>query len=459
MTKHAAVLGGGISGLAAALALKDAGWRVTLLEASNALGGVLQTERRDGMILERGPDSFVVTKPAAITLSKRLGVELIPTRPDAARTLVARGDRLHGLPDGFRLLAPTEWLPFLRTPLVSWAGKLRMALDLVLPRGGGDGDESLASFVRRRLGREALERLAQPMIGGIYSGDPEHLSLQATMPMLLDLERKHRSIILGMRAAAKATKARTAGAAYSLFRTPKDGMAAFVEALVAALDGVELRTGVAATGLEQRNGGWRVEASDGALDVDAVVPALPASASARLLDGVHPTLATDLGGVRSASAATINLVWPKEAIAHPLDGFGFVVPAIEGRFCMAATFTQRKYDGRCPDDRVLIRAFAGGALGPNLDGLDDDAVVQGALGDLRALLGIDAAPSLALVTRYPQRQPQLELGHLDRVARIDAAAAELPGFGLAGNCFHGVGVADCIERAQAAVGTLGAWPA
>lgn len=453
--KSVAVLGGGISGLATALALQDADsdLEITLLEASDRLGGVLETVQVDGMLLERGPDSFVVTKPASIRLCERLGVELIPTRPDAARTMVARGDRLHPLPEGFRLLAPTEWTPFLKTPLVSWGGKARMALDLVLPRRAGcseDDDESLASFVRRRLGQEALDRLAQPMIGGIYSGDPERLSLRATMPMLLDLELQHRSLILGMRAGARASKARTAGAAYSLFRTPKDGMSALVDALVAALDTVDLRRNTPATGLSRRADGWTVETAAGPLEVDAVVSALPSSASARLLADVHPDLSSDLGGIGAASAATINLVWPKERVDHPLDGFGFVVPAAEGRFCMAATFTQRKYAGRCPDDRVLIRAFAGGALGPPVHDLSDDDLVAGALGDLRALLGIDTQPIHSLVTRYPHRQPQFELGHRARVARIEAAEAELPGFALAGNCFAGVGVADCILRGERA---------
>ena len=459
--KSVAVLGGGISGLVAALSLQDLATdsplQITLLEGSDTLGGVLQTVHRDGMLLERGPDSFVITKPAAITLCERLGVELIPTRPDAARTMVARGGRLHGLPDGFRLLAPTEWTPFLRTALISWGGKARMGLDLLLPRRAGcsaEDDESLASFVRRRLGQEALDQLAQPMIGGIYSGDPERLSLRATMPMLLDMEQRHRSLILGMRAAARASKARTAGAAYALFRTPRHGMSALIDALVAALSDVDLRRGVLATGLTRRGEGWRVETSDGDLDVDAVVPALPASVVARLLTDVHPGLAEDLGGIRSASAATINLVWPRDQVNHPLDGFGFVVPATEGCFSMAATFTQRKYAGRCPDDRVLIRSFAGGALGPEVGGMSDDQLVLGALGDLKALLGIESQPTHSLVTRYPQRQPQFEMGHLDRVARIEAAEAELPGFALAGNCFRGVGAADCIVRAERAVGLL-----
>ena len=228
-------------------------------------------------------------------------------------------------------------------------------------------------------------------------------------------------------------------------------MSALIDALVAALEGVDLQRGVSATGLIRRGEGWRVETSQGSLDVDAVVPALPSAATARLLTDVHPALAEDLGAIRAASAATVNLVWPADRVQHPLDGFGFVVPAAEGRFCMAATFTQRKYAGRCPDDRVLIRAFAGGALGPEVGAMNDAQVLEGALGDMKALLSIDTQPLHALVTRYPQRQPQFELGHGARVARIEAAEAELPGLALAGNCFSGVGVADCILRAQRAV--------
>ncbi len=451
-----AVLGGGITGLASAVALQDAGADVTLFEGSSRLGGSLATVTRDGVIMELGPDSFVRTKPASIKLCERLGVELIGTGEEHARTLIVQRGKLHPIPEGFRLLAPTKWMPFLKSSLISWPGKLRMALDLVLPRrpGCSDTDDvSLADFVRRRLGEEALVRLAQPMIAGIFSGDPENLSLRATMPMLLDLEQKHRSLTLGMQAQAKLTKARSAGAAYSLFRTPKDGMQALVDALEAALSPSTIKLDSPVQALERTDDGWIVRAgADEAFE--RVLVALPNRVAASVLGELDPELGAQISGVPLASAATINLVWNAEGVDHPLDAFGFVVPANEDRFVMAGTFTQRKYAGRCAPDRVLIRAFVGGALGPDVGALDDQALIDGSLKDLKDLLGIDAQPVTTQVARYVNRQPQYVMGHLDRVARIEAGVAELPRLELAGNYLRGVGVAECVKSANAAAELL-----
>lgn len=451
-----AVLGGGITGLSGALALQDAGADVTLFEGGPRFGGSLATVTRDGVIMELGPDSFVRTKPESIQLCERLGVELIGTGEDNARTLIVQKGRLHPIPEGFRLLAPTKWTPFLRSSLISWPGKLRMALDLILPRrpGCSDTDDvSLADFVRRRLGDEALVRLAQPMIAGIFSGDPEELSLRATMPMLLDLEQKHRSLTLGMQAQAKLTKARSAGAAYSLFRTPKDGMQALVDALVQALEPSTLKLDTPVEALVRDGDSWLVRAGED-LSFDRVLVALPNRAAAAVLGVLDPALGAEIAGVPLASAATVNLVWNAEGIEHPLDAFGFVVPANEDRFVMAGTFTQRKYAGRCSPDRVLIRTFVGGALGQDVSANTDEQLVQGSLRDLKDLLGIDAQPVHTEVARYENRQPQYVMGHLDRVARIEAGIDALPALELAGNYLRGVGVAECVRGSAAAAERL-----
>ena len=437
-----AVVGGGISGLSAALFARDAGCEVELIEASDRFGGVLATEHRDGLLMERGPDSFVRTKPAAIELCERLHVDLIGTRdiPDRGARIV-KGGRLRPLPDGLLLLAPTRLWPFALSPVMSFGGKLRMLREPSIPvrEGASDtDDETLASFVRRRLGDEALDRLAQPLVAGIYSGDPETLSLRATMPRLLDLEREHGSLIKGMTAAAKGQPV-ASGARYSLFQTPASGMQTVIDALVErlSLDGVALTTGRTITSLDQ-------------FDADAVVVALPARAAATLVDGA---LADELTAIRTTGSATISFSWPIAAVPQA-RGYGFVVPAIEDRFCMACTFAHNKYDGRAPEGTALLRAFVGGALGPDVAALSDDELVARARDDLKDLLSIASDPDHVVLSRYDSAQPQYEVRHLDRVARIEAEVGKRPRLALVGNSYRGVGVADCIVSARRGIASL-----
>jgi oxygen-dependent protoporphyrinogen oxidase len=427
---------------------------------------VLGSVRPDGFLLEEGPDSLVRTKPAAIGLCERLGVELIPTSSGPARSMVLRRGRLLPLPEGLQLLAPVRWLPFLRSPVVSWSAKLRMGLDLLLPRRRGaapDDDETLASFVRRRLGREALERLAQPLVAGIFSGDPELLSLRATMPRLLDLESQHRSLLLALRreaareaASAGASPAPVAGARYGLFVTPRDGMQALVDALSGRLLDVERRLSSAVRSVRPAGAarGWSVQVLDSEEEFDAVVVAAPAPVAARLLAEAAAPLSAELSTIPAASCATVNLGFRRRDVGHPLDGFGFVSPAVERRFAMACTFTSRKYEGRAGADTVAVRAFVGGALGPDPKDYDEQELARRCLDDLRPLLDLRGPPMTVHVRRHLDSQPQYQLGHLARVARIEALEAGLPGLALCGNGYRGVGVADCVESAQRAVGRL-----
>src|SRR6266852_83089 len=300
LTPRVVVVGGGIAGLAAAHRVvewsRERGRSVdlTLVEAADRLGGAIQTERRDGFLVECGPDSFLSEKPWALALCRRLGVEdrLLRTDDRFRRTFVAFGGRLHPLPDGFQLLAPTRLGPFLASTLFSRPGKLRMALDLVLPRGG-DPDESLGAFVRRRLGREALERVAQPLVAGIYTADPDDLALAATMPRFLELERRERSLILGLwRVMKHAPQPGTSGARWSLFVTFKDGMRQMVDTLAARLPDSAVQLKMRVTGIERAGATWRVMMSAGAFDADAVIVASEAHATARLLRYVDPQVAT-----------------------------------------------------------------------------------------------------------------------------------------------------------------------
>jgi protoporphyrinogen/coproporphyrinogen III oxidase len=452
------VVGGGVSGLSAAhrameLARDRARVELTVLESRDRLGGTIATERTEGFTIETGPDSFLSEKPWALGLCGRLGIEerLVRTDDRFRKVFVWFRGRLHPLPDGFQLLAPTQLRPFLTSPLFSWPGKLRMGLDLVLPRGGGD-DESLGAFVRRRLGAQALERVAQPLVAGIYTADPDELSLAATMPRFLELERKERSLIGGLwRANRRAPQPGTSGARWSLFVTFKDGMAELISTLAGRLPAGSVRLKQPVGGIERAGAGWRVTTTGGErLDADRVILATESHVAARLLRYADPSLAALLEGVPYASAATVSLGYRRADVPHPLDGFGFVVPRAEGRALLACTFSSVKYPGRAPDGHVLLRCFLGGALDARALEADDETLATRAREELREALGIDAPPVLTRVARWPLSMPQYHVGHLPRVEAIEHRVRSLSGLALAGGAYRGVGIADCVRSGEAA---------
>ncbi len=347
---------------------------------------------------------------------------MIRTDDRFRRTFVVWGGRLHPLPEGFQLLAPTRLAPLLASRLFSWPGKLRMACDLVLPRGG-DPDESLGAFVRRRLGREALERVAQPLVAGIYTADPDELSLSATMPRFLEMERRERSVILALwRAARKAPAqhAGTSGARWSLFV-----------------------------------GRWRIATAGGvAYEADALVLAPEAHQAARMLRYVDPALTHLLEGIPHASSATVSLAYRRADVRHPLDGFGFVVPHAERRPIIACTFSSVKYAGRAPSGHVLLRVFLGGALNEGVLQGDDATLVRTAREQIGPLLGITAEPELARVARHERAMPQYHVGHAARAAAIEQAVSRHPGLRLVGGAYRGVGIADCVRSGEEAAERL-----
>lgn len=461
------MVGGGVSGLAAAhRAVELARERrrpleLTLLEGSDRLGGTIRTERRDGFLVECGPDSFLAEKPWALALCRRLGVEdrLIRTDDRFRRVFVAFRGRLHPLPDGFQLLAPTRLGPFLASTLFSWPGKLRMACDLLLPRGGHP-DESLGAFVRRRLGREALERVAQPLVAGIYTADPDELALDATMPRFLEMERRERSVILALwRAARRAPDlhAGTSGARWSLFVTFADGMEELIRRLAARLPPEAARLEQRVASVARDGGSWRVTCASGAVFTgDALILAPEAHQAARLLRSLDPGLAYLLEGIPHASAATVTLAYRRRDIGHSLDGFGFVVPQVEGRPILAATFSSVKYPGRAPDGHALLRVFMGGALNESALDADDAALVETARAQLAALLGVTGPPRFTRVVRHPRAMPQYHVGHTVRAEAIARAVERLPALRLAGGAYRGVGIADCVRSGEeAAEGVAG----
>ncbi|HEX8457826.1 MAG TPA: protoporphyrinogen oxidase [Pyrinomonadaceae bacterium] len=488
------IVGGGISGLAAAYELTrrvpsdHPAPEVLIIEASPRLGGTVRTHRREGFLLEGGPDAFISEKPEALELALELGLEsrLVETNAAHRRSFIVGGGRLRPVPEGFHLLAPSRFLPFLTTDIFSWTGKARMALDLLLPRravaahsnqdagddshtAGDTDDESLAAFVRRRFGREALERMAQPMVGGIYTADPEQLSLRATMPRFLEMERAHRSVILAMwrarRRAATDTRG-TSGARYSLFLSFDAGVQTLTDALAAALpaETVRLNTTVEAIDFKRETERWHLsvrtrsgadgelsETGDGELiEADAVCLALPAYASGHLVRTVDAELADELDAIPYASTATVNLAFRRADIPHALDGFGFVVPYVERRSTLACTFSSVKFAGRAPEGYALLRAFVGGALQPEMYALDTERMISAVRADLRALLGIERAPLFTHVEKWPRSMAQYHLGHLARIARLRRRLQHFPTLQLAGNAYGGAGLPDCISSGRAA---------
>jgi protoporphyrinogen/coproporphyrinogen III oxidase len=463
MIRRVVVVGGGIAGLAAAHRLvelnkeQSLGLEVMLLEASSRLGGTIATERVDDFIVEAGPDSFITEKPWALRLSERLGLSsrLVSTQAAYQKIYVVHNGRLEPLPEGFFMLAPTRFWPFVQTPLFSWGGKLRMAAEIFLPRGAMDGDESLGAFVRRRLGAEALDRIAQPLIGGIYAADPDQLSLSATMPRFKEMERARRSIILSM-ASEQRRRARNretgSGARWSLFVTLVGGMQELVESIASRLAGcVRLNTPIIRLAQDPDKSLWRITTRENeTFEAKGVILATSAFQTGAILNQVASTAAADLQQITYASTATVSLAYRKDDFPEQLDSFGFVVPAMESRKIMACTFSSLKYPGRAPEGCVLLRAFVGGSLQPKLFQDDDATMVKNVRAELAGLLGVTAQPFFSRLWRHPNSMPQYLVGHEARIKRIETALGGFPTLALAGSAYHGVGISDCVRAGEEA---------
>ena len=445
------MVGGGISGLSAALALHEQRRPYLLLEASGRLGGVIRTETQDGFLLEAGPDSMLAQKPQAIALCRELGLgeRLVPTNPDQRAVYVLRAGTLHPLPDGMLLAVPTKVLPLLKSRLFSWPGKLRMGLDLVLPARGGDEDESIASFLRRRFGQEAVDRLGEPLLAGIHAGDPERLSILATFPRFRELEKAHGSLVRGARAAARARRpgaepqpsAKPAAAFYSL----RGGLVELVNAAAARLDAGSLRTQAAVVAVARNGSGFGVALEGGErVDAASVVLAAPGPRIAPALEALAPAAARTLGGVPFVSSATVLLGFERGRVRHPLDGYGLVVPAGEGLRTTALSFVSTKLPYRAPEGHVLLRGFLGGARDPGALSLSDDEMIETVTGEMKNVLGLEGRPLMSRVFRWPQATPQLEVGHAARMREVERELAALPGLFLTGAGVWSTGIPDAV---------------
>ena len=465
--QHVVVLGGGLAGLSAAEQLVQQRSpskfsRVSVIEASGRFGGVIETVREDGWLVERSADSFLASRPEGIALVHRLGLEemLISVAPSARRALVwcpdrtGRGGRLVPVPSGFRLLAPSRSGPLLTTPLLSWRGRLRAVAERFVPARRSLDDESLESFAVRRLGREAFDRLVQPLVSGIWTADPARLSMNAACPDFLAFERNHGSLTRGeqQRLRVAGLLADASGARYGQFVSFQNGMQTLTTGLLTRLQesGVKLVSDRVES-LQRNAAGWQVNCGrEEPIQASAVVVATPAFVASRLLAAVHPSLAADLAAIEYAGAAVVSLGFQRDKIDHPLDAAGMIVPRIAGRRLVAASFSSIKFPNRAPVGSVLMRGFIGGALDPSAAELPDDELANKVLSDLRDMLCIRGQPQYGRIDRWHTAVPQYNLCHVDRVRRISAAEKCLPGLGLAGAAYRGVGIPQVIQSGQEA---------
>jgi oxygen-dependent protoporphyrinogen oxidase len=453
-----AIVGGGISGLAAANRLREIAPQaeIALFEAAGRVGGILQTVERDGYLIERSADMFTTREPWALDLCRRIGLadELIGTNEAGRKAFVVRGGKLLPVPDGFTLMSPARVWPVLATPLLSWKSKLRLGLEYFTSKRPSAKDESLASFVIRHFGREAFDRLIQPLIGGIYTADPARLSMQATLPQFVEMERTHGSLIRAMRSSQRRQpKAeRASGARYGQFVAPRHGMQQLIETIAARLPEGAIRLNAPVEKIARiESGGWLVEAKGAAPErFNAIVLALPAHRCPPLLSAVNAELARLVGSIPHAGCSVVILGYRRAQISRPCSGFGVVAPAVENRRIIAASFASLKFPGRAAEDRLLIRVFVGGALQPDLARLPDSQLEALVRQELADLIGAEGEPEFCEVARWLGVMPQYHVGHLDLVADIEKRVEALPHFALAGNAYRGVGIPFCVRSGEQA---------
>ncbi|HEY6309102.1 MAG TPA: protoporphyrinogen oxidase [Candidatus Angelobacter sp.] len=466
--KRVAIIGGGIAGLSAAFYLEKArrsgtplAW--TLFEKSGRLGGVIKTEHRDDYVLEAGPDSFLTAKPDGAQLCRDLGIggQLISSNDSQRKTYILVQGRLVPIPDGLQFMVPTRLWPMVTTPLFSWPTKFRMAAELFSRSGIQPRDESVAEFVRRHFGQEMAERVAEPLLAGVYGGDAANLSVRAVLPRFVEMEREHGSLVKAALRASKTSPARSAlenregevGATAQpqpLFTSLKNGMQQMVDALVAQLPANSVRLRQQDLSLRRSGDDWLVESAGNGERYDAVLLAVPAPAAAALLRSEHEQLAGLLEKIQYTSSAAVALAYAKADLSSS-PGHGLLVPRAEKRQLLACTFVHKKFMHRAPEGSALLRCFISSARLPGLLNLSDSAIEEIVLREVKEILGLSAKPTFTRVFRWECALPQYETGHLERVAAMETLLAAIPGAHIIGNSFHGIGIPDCIRSARLAV--------
>ena len=440
-----------------------------LYESRPCVGGSLASEIVNGSVLERGPDSFLTEKPAAAQLCRELGLggELIPSNDAARKTYIVVRNRLVALPDGLMFLIPTKLAPTAMTRLFSLRTKMRMGMELLHPPHAKDEDESVAALVERHYGAEAVDRLADPLLSGIYGGDATQLSARTVLPRLVEMEKKYGSLTRGMLAAHKKMKAAAKnsskgsnrGAAPSIFTALRGGMQQLVDALLTRIDAASIRTEASVSAITKSGDGWRVESNGAAENYDAIIMAASAWAAGALLNSVDAQLGAELSAIPYSSSITLNLVYDEAKIGTLPEGFGFLVPASEGRSMLACTFVHRKFLGRTAPGKAVFRAFLGGARGEAMLDESDEALIATVRRELSEILGVKTLglamePEHVQVSRWRRAMAQYSVGHQERMQRIKSRLAATPGLRLAGNAYDGIGVPDCIRLGRQAAREL-----
>lgn len=451
---HVTIIGGGISGLATAFYLQEKSRehnrevQYTLVESAPRLGGKIATERVGEFVIEGGPDLMLTQKPWGVQLCHDLGLEdrLISTNDDRRHTFLLQKGKLVPFPNDFTLL-PTRLTSFVRSPMFSIRGKLRLGLDLIIPRRKEIGDESLADFIRRRFGQETVEKIGGPLLAAIHQADPERLSLLTTFPRFAAMEKEHGSLIRAMRV-QKRKQPPSKGKPPAMFKSLKLGMGEVVEALANHLNG-DVRTKSPVTNVRPCDGGFEVTMPDEIFSTNVLVLAVPAYIAAELITPFASQLGELLATIRYVSSGTVSLGYRKAEVEHQhdLNGFGFLVPRSEGRSISGCTWSSSKLQYRVPDDGVLIRAFVGGADQEDIISLDDSDLVQVVRREIGDIMGITAEPVVQRIHRWPRGRPQYDVGHLDLVAKIEALTDTIPGLFLTGSAYRGSGIPDCVKGA------------
>jgi oxygen-dependent protoporphyrinogen oxidase len=453
------IIGAGISGLAAANRLlelsreKNIPLDLNILEAGKKAGGTLSTIEKEGFLMEEGPDCFITDKPAALNLVKRLEMEwqLMRTNSDLKQSFILKGNKLYPIPEGFYLLAPSRLMPLMTTPLLSIWGKLRAAFEPFIKVRRDPQDESVGAFVKRRLGKEVFENLAQPLIGGVYNADPDDLSLNAAMPRFKEMEVNCGSLLKAMAARRLNTQSQVSGARYSLFVTLQKGMQTLTDALVYKIPSPSLRLETSVTNLKQNEDKtWNVETVSQPYEADAVILAIQPAKMRTLIGHLDTEWQKLLSGIPAHDSATLNLGFRRKDIGHPLDGFGFVVPAQEKKLMVGCTFASQKFFGRAPHDFVLLRAFLGAETVALLKTQGENAIVQKIIQELTPILDLKSPPVVHHLAVYNAAMSYFKPGHLSQFARLADKASEQKGLYLAGNGLKGVGIPDCIAAGEAA---------
>ena len=448
------IIGGGISGLSAAYYLSRGGAASTILESRPRLGGVIQTEHVDGCTIEAGPDSFLSAKPAAVELAGELGLadQVISSNDHLRKTYVRRHGRLIPLPDGLMMMVPTKILPLVTTGLVSWGTKLRMGLELLRAPKPRQEDESVAEFIEEHYGTEAVDYLAEPLLSGIYGGSPTDLSVRSVLPRFVQLANQYGSLTRGV--LAERAKATRNGPPAPLFRTFKGGLGQLVEAVAAAIRGhADVRQTRAET-IERTAAGFRIRAGGDWIESASLVVGCEAHSASQLLAAVDARLAGLLGQVPYSSSITLALGFDAADFPAPPDGFGFLVPKKERGRLAACTWVGTKFSHRVPAGKIVARCFIGGAEAAAALGESDETVAADATRELQEIAGISARPRFTRLFRWPRSMAQPTVGHLGRVAEIEARVAAIPGLHLAGNAYQGIGIPDCIRLGRQAAGRI-----